>query len=437
MILLLIIAVYFPFAIIALTKFSRISLIIIYLVSVLSGSYLASFGTKHVHIFFSDFIFLIIGVRCLLDFINSRKKRADFFSLSIKKDILLPILFYGIYIGFGFLSFLLVSTDKIRSLFAMVEITKNLLYLIVFYSFLKDDKRNIDKVLSWIQLVGIGIALMVIFAGYRFLHQGGDIITLLDPAKNYFVKNEIRFLLGGNNYLAGLLTLLLPVIASMAFAKRHKSLAWLSLTLAVFGVIITASRGAIIALISGAFGVLVLTLSLKIFFTLLALFLSIYIAVDYDSLAVFWLRIQHSFQTRFMLWQEGSEAFLMKALPFGFGIGMYPTVFNSTSIHNCILTAYIEMGIVGGTAFTLALITIFFKIYRKYLKLRRVKSPSSQLFLGILLSISVGLVHSMGEPLMGKHVYDSLFWLLVAIAFAFPVPKSGKLQFRPCLTTTK
>jgi len=440
LIILIVVSLYLAFACFALVKLSKNTLLIIFLLSILSGSILVPFGDKHVNIFFSDFIFLIVAIRCSITTRYNLKKTAkhkiqyNFSGIgftAIKNSILLVILFYGIYAFFGFVSFLIVSPDRVRSLYQVVEITKNILYMTVIFHLLRNDERSIQIVLSWIPVVGLGCAIMVIFAGFNFLTQGGEVHTLFNLSKSYVAKNKITSILGRNNYLAALLVFLLPVTTSVTLRKRI-GITWIIPMVIIVALFMTGSRGAILSLIIGISIVLIASCSINYIsiFLMSSLSFFLYFIFTNFSMSPFIERIRHSFVGRFLLWQSGFELFVNNALFSGIGIGIYRTVFDSSSVHNCILTAYIETGLIGGSAFLLSLLFLALGLLKKYFKLRRVKSASSHLFLGILLSLSVGLVHSMGEPLLGQHAYDSLFWPLMAIAFAFPVPKSKKSQLK-------
>jgi O-antigen ligase len=68
-------------------------------------------------------------------------------------------------------------------------------------------------------------------------------------------------------------------------------------------------------------------------------------------------------QQRIQLWLEGFDA--LRESPFiGIGVGQYPEIAGGLHAHNSFVQAYIETGVVGGTAFTAAVVLAIWGTYR-------------------------------------------------------------------------
>jgi len=133
-------------------------------------------------------------------------------------------------------------------------------------------------------------------------------------------------------------------------------------------------------------------------------------------------RLHHSYLGRIALWQKGLVLFSDKAFLWGIGPGISRYLFKATSVHNSILTTYLETGILGGSVFVASMLILMVGLIKKFFRLQKheiTTCNSSSLFLGILIGIMVGIVNSMVEPLLGKCTYDAMFWSLVAIGYAF------------------
>lgn len=217
------------------------------------------------------------------------------------------------------------------------------------------------------------------------------------------------------------LGLLIPwTIALWALAKKHKAWLFIAMLSLITADLLTFTRGGYIALIAGALVVLPLVSrrsALKIIIGALSIFV-FFTNTPHNPVAQ---RLTSSFdvqegsnQGRLSNWQQAFA--IIKANPFGVGIGAYPLAVKQTATyrepiyaHNLYLDITAELGIQTVLVF-IAILLLTFKAFWQL-------SKTQPFFIAGVASITVFSIHSLVEnPMYSVHVFP-LFLIILALCF--------------------
>lgn len=386
------------------------------LISTLFGSVPLSIGDRTPGIYFSEILLPILIFGGMLHIVN--KKKAGIFFIHQKNIPLLP--FYYVYFFFSVVS-LFNSSDILRSLVVLKTMVVSAVVFVFVRQLMNQGEVNISKSLELFPYIGLFIACIAIYSGY--LNAGGNFELLLSWDKEYYVKHFIDTYLGRNNYLAGLMVLILPISIMVSNQKRgfRRLVLWLIILVMLIGLLVTSSRGAVAALVFGYLWVygIELPVKYKIRSALMFLvFLGLVVIVAPQLLEQTYDRIVISAGSRLFIWRSGLELVFENPL-FGIGRGMSRNVFTSTSVHNSMLNAFLEAGFLGGVSFMLLIGIMYLQMRRNVIQMR-LHERLSPVTRAIFTSFVVAVVHSMIEPLFETTTYDILFWTLIAISFTLP-----------------
>lgn len=405
-------------AIYILSYWRRYYLVAGLLFSLLLGSFPVDFGSKNYNFFYSEIVFAGVFAVAFSQHLLGRIKRnqMDWIPRSI-----LPVVFWtGLYFGFSTLSSVLISTDLLRSLVVLKQIAEGLLLLMTVWTLLRGNKRAVEGIVAGLPMLGLGIAVVTLYSGY--VNSSGDLGELFSWDKSYFTKNLVESYLGRNNYLAGLMVLLLPVSIAVGRTQRgaRRWVTWGCIVAMLIGVLATSSRGAVAALVGTYFLWIIMVSSwmmrLRLLLFCVAFFGALY-AVAPETIFNTLSTASLSYNGRVILWQTILPQFMNS--PFlGLGRGVIRTE-TGGDLHNSLFRAFFEAGILGGLAFMALMITIFFGLYRSWFILTR-SDKWGVIQQGVFYSVVVAIIHSLGEPLLENTLYDLVFWSIVGIGYALP-----------------
>lgn len=378
--------------------------------SILAGSIgEVKLGGKIPQILYVDLFFPILFVIFIF--------RTLFESESEKKYHLIAIIL-SIFLVWGCLSFF-IAVDKLRFLLIWKSYFYGLVFFLYTYWFVKTPK-DIKATLIIFILFGIILAFIEfsIVIDLGGLQQG--LIGL------FIKKNLLATSWGKSNYLATFYVLIIPLtIGYFLVVKsiRYKLLIATSILIMFSALILTLSRGGIVAL--GIALVFLLSRILRpktflpIFFTMILvgtiLFLNPLTSVLFERLATF--ETSFSYMTRVNFYKDVWQMFLDNPV-VGVGIGNlgYHSTFvivAHSSAHNIILGLLGETGIPGALLFISLLIYIVFYFVKSF---SNEKNHSTKILLWSFLSSIVGVyIHSMMEPNFEGFQFSILFWTALAL----------------------
>lgn len=281
---------------------------------------------------------------------------------------------------------------------------------------------------SFLQAIWAGV-----FAGAIGLCFGGD-----NALKQYFVLHQRRpnGIFNNTNALAGHLLLIIPTIFAGLydnnFDKKLKYVAVFSLMIVILTLIITESRGAMIALVLAGVGAIfyyIRNIKKAVVVMFIAVILGIALVsflapenidrfgkiVQYQKLEVY------NERERVYLWK--SAAMMFKDHPLaGIGLGGFNAAYNSGYMmpqatekylvhpHNMLMYSLSETGIIGTTGL-LALIgwQLFVSYKNRY---KNTRNPYADMF---FFTIILLLIHGMVDCMFHVGSFARIYWILWAL----------------------
>jgi O-antigen ligase len=320
---------------------------------------------------------------------------------------------------------IVASPDILRSIASLRVVVQSILLAGVVYFDLHDNVPAIRKVLLSSVLVGIVVALVLIFNVYQTFP--GNWTTIFRWNKGYLVKGQIHALGWYSNAAAGVLVILIGIAIGLSRTYRmpQKFMIWGAIAVMLSAVFITSSTGAMGSLL---LGVLVLFLvrrplgmvALAVFGLVLMIVLPVAPMLDSASSVID--RVLHSLDSRTtVVWSTGLQDFVEQPV-FGIGRGIAQDLY-TTSLHNSILTAFVESGTLAGIFFVGMLLLIVLRLVTLGTA-RRENGTIQGVTLALQLGIIVGIINSFGEILLESPRYAILFWLCVGLSYALPARKA-------------
>lgn len=394
--------------------------VVILLLAGFCGAVPLAFLEKTPFVYYNDLILILFMIGLSHQRLRHPARFFDSFR-EIVKPVLPLVLAMALYFFFSLAS-LYNSPDVLRSLAVLVTLGKSFLVFMFCLSFLRNRERDILTLLKVLPWFGLYLAAVIYISAH--FQMGIGLADLLDWNKGYHIKSSIRTYLGNSNYLAGLLALILPLAIGAGVMEKgfKKALIWICATGIILGLIMTGSHGALLAILLsyGLIGFWFLTKkrAATLCFGILSILAVLY-GINDRLILESYNHASHSLQNRLALLQIGSNLFLDNFW-LGIGRGISRNEFLATHVHNSLLAAFIESGILGGTAF-LALFTILF-ITLRHKRLIQTNRDLKIISTSILFSFGIALIHSQGEPLLENNLYDLFFWTLMGVQCALPEP---------------
>lgn len=327
----------------------------------------------------------------------------------------IPFLVWGLLIG------LLVAIDKFRVITYWKNYFAGFFSLSLAYYSIK-NKSHIKSILVGIIIWGMILSLIEIKILFDL---GGFTIGIVGL---FLKKNLLTVGWGKSNYLAAFFVIIIPITLGYLFynpSKKIKILLSLALILMLFGIILTLSRGGILALFIALIFLFSRVLKGKTLVPFIMVLIIAAIVLLFNPLTyVLFERISAietsgSYFSRINFYVEVWNAFLNHPIT-GVGIGnlsYYATFIippsGAPSAHNIVLGALGEIGIVGAILY----FTLFGLVIRSiYLGYRKENDESLKILRWCFFaSIVGGLVHSLVEPTLEGLQFSIIFWTIVGV----------------------
>lgn len=294
----------------------------------------------------------------------------------------------------------------------------NLYFVLILYiiNILISILYSVNSTLSFDRLVSVSTYFIIIiyFSSFKYTREdftiiekglvySGIVVLLLflisNPFDQGFRKTLVIF---GNeqdpNYLVGFL--IYPFLYSFYnFVERKKIKSLIFITLYLIAVLLTGSRGGLVAIIFSALYLVIVRRKIKIksmlSFTVAAIAVIILLnyVVPSDILNRFTLdyTVDDSGAGRFLIWKETINVFMSSNTSrkmFGYGMGTVTVVGSHSSVsHNIWLDALIESGIIG----VVILLIMYYNFFKKSLKTKEllvVGSLIGYIVMGLSLSLN-------------------------------------------------
>lgn len=330
-----------------------------------------------------------------------------------------------LYFFFLMFSTLLHMGDVLRGFNAARVFIFGFVVYIACVSLIKsrhDLRLVVNGLIVWGSTVGFLLA-------YQFFYHWQFDLSL---APSYDAKNEISLSMGRSNYVAAMLVLILPIaFANLAEKKRWARLKpVVAIALIMLGLLITASKGAFIAIAAG----FILSLpflrkaGLKpwqlLIFGMAALGYLLILPghlIEYNYEMILF-RLYSPDLTRYHLWVIAWGQFLQHPF-FGVGPGniyLYNLRAGEQDLytHNYILGSLAELGIVGAIPFFLMLGVLVKNAYRVCIR-SFVTNPHSYVPLALFIGLICTLVHGLVEPTFVGEQYAVVFWACMGLVTIF------------------
>lgn len=328
----------------------------------------------------------------------------------------LPFLIWGLVIG------LLVAVDKFR----IISYWKNYFAGFFVFGLTYFSISNKSKLRYTIVSVIVWGFLLSMIEMKVFIEIGGFAKGFLGL---FLKKNLLDVGWGKSNYIAAFFVVIIPfTIGYLLYvrSKFGKFLITLALVFMSFALILTLSRGGILALLIALCILFPRTLKPKFFIPFFLILFSVSLVVILNPLTYVIIDRISSLETSFSVfsrinyYKDVWRAFLEH--PFtgvGFGNLSYYSTFIlgpdlSPSAHNIILGALGELGIFGAIFYFVIFFLLIKKIYTDY---KHENDESLKILKWSFLSaILGGVIHSMVEPTFEGIQFSVIFWIISAIS---------------------
>lgn len=318
---------------------------------------------------------------------------------------------------------LLIALEKLRILVFWKNYFAGFFSLMLVYYSIQNKAQLKAMILSFI-IWGLILALIE----FNILMQLGGFSS--GVVGLYFKKNLFAVSWGKSNYLASFLVLIIPLTFGYTFYTKIKKLKLFFSTALVFmflGVIVTLSRGGLLALMLALILLFIGSLKAKSLVPFLSILIVITIIILLNPMtyvianSLSAIETSGSIYTRLNFYQDVWHAFLKH--PFtgvGFGnLSFYATFVlakeTSSSAHNIVLGMLGETGLIGSFFFFSVLGTVIIKILKDY---RLEEEHSLKLLKWAFFSAIIGgCIHSLMEPNFEGFQFSIIFWSLVGTFF--------------------
>jgi len=386
----------------------------LFLFSILAGSVgKISIGGKIPQVLFVDMIFpFFFAIFLLKVLFNSEENKSwNFISALL-----------SFFVIWGLLSFI-IAVDKLRTLYIWKSYLYGLFVFLFSYKFIKTP-TDIKNTITALVLFGITLALIEI----KIVVEMGGLATGLVGL--FLRKNLLATSWGKSNYLATFYVLIIPITIGyylVTKSVRKKIFIAVSILFMFTALILTLSRGGILALGIGIVFLLARILKPKTFLPILITIVLVAGILLINPLTYVLIErlstVEQSFSyfTRVNFYKDVWQMFLDNPLT-GVGIGNlgYHSKFivaTHSSAHNIVLGLLGETGIPGAIMFLTLLTYVVIKFYRIY---TFEKSESSKILSWSFLSSIIGVyIHSMMEPNLEAFQFSIVFWCSVALFLRF------------------
>jgi|GEM_PF-1766722 len=347
------------------------------------------------------------------------------FLLNLNDDLKIPLIIL-IWIPFFVWTLptgLFVALEKLRILVFWKNYFAGFFSLVLVYYAIQ-NKYHLKSLIIGIIVWGLILALIE----FNILMQLGGFSS--GVVGLYFKKNLFAVSWGRSNYLAAFFVVIIPLTFGYLFYTNSKKLKWFfsfALFFMFLGIILTLSRGGLLALFLALSLLFARTLKARSLIPFIVVLLIIVTIILLNPLTYVIAEGMSSLETtgsvysRLNFYEDTWKAFLKYPLTgVGFGnLSFYSTFIlakdASSSAHNIILGMLGETGLIGGIFFFSILAVVFVKVFKDY---RREKDHSLKLLKWAFFSaISGGYIHSLVEPNFEGFQFSIIFWAIVGTFF--------------------
>jgi O-antigen ligase len=325
---------------------------------------------------------------------------------------------------------LIVAIDKFR----VITFWKNHLASFIIFSFAYFIIKNKLQVKSLIIAIIVWGLLLALIEFKVLLELGGFTAGIIGL---FFKKNLLTLGWGRSNYLSAFFVVIIPFTIGYWLytnSRKLKIFITFSLILMSFAIILTLSRGGILALIIALiilfFKVLkprtVIPLLTVLTIIIIVLLLNPLTYVLVDSISA--LEKSGSVYSRINFYIDTWNAFLKYPITgVGFGnLGLYAKfilpMYEAPSAHNIVLGALGEVGIVGTIFYGAIFVVLFKTLFSLYKnendeRLKMLKWSAFAALLG-------GLIHTLVEPTFEGLQFSIVFWIIASISIKLDLLKN-------------
>ena len=364
-------------------------------------------------ILFAEFFLVVLSGVAFIRFLLNAEKRSD---IPLLMMIWIPFLLWILATG------LLIGVDKFR----VVSYWKN--YYAGFFAFSLTyyaikSKFHLKSLIAGIIIWGLILSLFEIKVLFDL---GGFAIGIVGL---FLKKNLLTLGWGRSNYLAAFFVVIIPIsIGYLIYTKSKKLKIFITtaIILMSFAMILTLSRGGILALLIALLILFSRVLKARTFVPFLLVFLLISIVILVNPLTYVLIERISSFETsgsyfsRIDLYKEVWGIFLQHPIT-GVGLGNlgYHGTFvlppdASPAAHNIILGALGETGIIGALFYITLIGTLLVNIYSRF---KIENEDALKIFRWCFISsIAGGLLHALVEPTLDGLQFSIIFWTLAGIS---------------------
>jgi len=380
------------------------------LFSILAGSVgTMKLGGKVPQVLFVDMFFPIVFFFFIVKGISG--------SISSEGISKITLLFFA-FLVWGLLSFFL-DTDKLRVLLSWKSYFAGFVCFIFAYNvFIKPAhiKEYIFVLIFW------GVLLSII-EFYITFQLGGISIGLVGL---FLKKNLLTTSWGRSNYLATFYVFIIPITTGLfLIVKQYKLKIFISgsLLFMVTGLILTLSRGGLLALGIAMLIFFARVIKLRTFIPILVFVLLVAIIVLVNPLTnVLFAGLgavdkSNSYFSRLNFYKDVWRMFLENPLT-GVGLGNLGlrakfVVHTYASAHNIVLGLLGETGVIGAFLFISTLLGVLLKNIKYYLL---ENNELNKIMIWSLVSATIGvLVHSFMEPNFEGFQFSIVFWFSMGV----------------------
>jgi len=318
---------------------------------------------------------------------------------------------------------LFVALEKLRILVFWKNYFAGYFSLILVY-YAVENKIHLKSLIIGLIIWGFILALIE----FNILMQLGGFSS--GVVGLYFKKNLFSVSWGRSNYLASFFVLIIPLTFGYLFyTKSRKLKLFFSVGLAFMflAIILTLSRGGLIALVLTLMLLFARTLKARSLVPFVSVLIIVVIIILLNPLTYVIAEGMSNIETtgsvysRMNFYEDTWDAFLKHPLTgVGFGnLSFYSTFVlakdASSSAHNIILGMLGETGLIGGIFFFSILAVVIVKVFKDY---RSEEDHSLKLLKWAFFSaISGGYLHSLIEPNFEGFQFSIIFWAIVGTFF--------------------
>lgn len=328
--------------------------------------------------------------------------------------LFVPFLIWAL---FGFL----VSSNGLRVLSVWQSYFAGMVMFVFSYNAISNKKQIQNLIVSFI-VWGVVQSLIEFWVLFQLGGLQSGMVGLL------LQKNLMITSYGRSNYLASFFVLLVPISTAYLLTSndtKQRIFSSLAILLMMTGLILTLSRGAILALIIAMILFFSRTIKIKTFIPILFIIVVVAVILILNPLTnVLFERISSaedsvSYFSRISYYKEVWGMFLKNPLT---GVGMGSLGYHATFVehelspaHNIVLALLGEVGIVGAVFFLGLLFSVPVFFYSKYLKLRDERKKI--MYWGFITAFIGCIIHGMVEPTLEGFTFSIVFWAAVGTLY--------------------